>query len=62
MGSSVIPILASICMEALEHRAIITALNPARIWKRYVDDTFVIQLQSHKEEFFRHINSMDPSI
>ena len=31
------------------------------LWKRYVDDTFVIQHQSHKDEFFRQINSVDPS-
>ena len=32
------------------------------MWKRYVDDTFVIQHQSLKEEFLRHINTVDPSI
>ena len=48
--------------RAFEHRVITTALNPTRIWKRYVDDTFVIQHQSHKVEFFRHTNSVDPSI
>ena len=32
------------------------------MWKRYVDDTIVIQYQSHKEEFFRHINTVGPSI
>ena len=34
---------------------------PPRIWKRYVDDTFVLQHHSHKEEFLHHINTMDPS-
>ena len=42
--------------------AIRTALNPPRIWRRYVDDTFVIQHQAHKEELFKHINTVDPSI
>ena len=32
------------------------------MWKRYVVDTFVIQHHSHKEEFLRHINMVDPSI
>ena len=49
-------------MDALEHRAINTALNPPRFWRRYVDDTFVVQQQSHKEEFFQHINTVDTSI
>ena len=37
-------------------------VNPPRLWKRYVDDTFVIPQQSQKEEFLQHINSVDPSI
>ena len=36
--------------------------EPPRIWKRYFDNTFVIQHQSQKDEFFRHINSVDPTI
>ena len=33
-----------------------------RIWLRYVDDTFVIQKEEHKENFLEHINSVDLSI
>ena len=62
MGSPVSSIVSNFYMEELEHRAITTAVNPPRIWKRYVDDTFLIQCQSHKEEFLKHINSLDPSI
>ena len=62
MGSPLSPIVANIFMEAFENRTISTALHPPRIWKRYVDDTFVIQHHSHKEEFLRHINTVDPSI
>ena len=62
MGSPVSPIVADIYMEAFENRAISTAVHPPRIWKRYFVDTFVIQHQSPKEEFLKHINSMDPSI
>ena len=33
-----------------------------RLWFRYVDDTFVIQKEIHKQEFLQHINSVDPAI
>ena len=49
MGSPVSPIVANIYMEAFENRAMSTALHPPRMWKRYLDDTFVIQYQSHKK-------------
>ena len=62
MGSPISPIVANILMEAFENKAIETALHPPRIWKRYVDDTFVLQDQAHKEEFLKHINTVDPSI
>ena len=32
------------------------------MWRRYVDDTIVIQQKSHKEEFSKHINTVDTSI
>ena len=52
MGSPVSLIVANIYMEAFEHRAINTALNPPRIFRRYVDDTFVVQQKSDKIEVF----------
>ena len=57
MGSPVRPIVANLWKQS--H---LNCTAPPRIWKRYVDDIFVIQHQSHKEDFFRHINSVDPSI
>ena len=62
MGSPTSPIVANIFMKAFENKAIETALHPPRIWKRYVDDTFVLQDQAHKEEFLQHINTVDQSI
>ena len=62
MGSPMSPGLANLYMEAFEDRALSTAVNPPRWWKRFVDDTFVILKKDHKEEFLQHINSVDPSI
>ena len=62
MGSPVSPVVANLFMEYFEHRTLTSAVNPPRLWKRSVDDTFVILQQSQKEEFLQHINSVDPSI
>ena len=62
MGSPVSPIVANIFMEAFETRALSTALHPPKFWRKYVDDTCVIQDQAHKEEFLNHINSVDNAI
>ena len=62
MGSPVSPVLANLYMESFEDRALSSAVNPPRWWKRFVDDTFVILKKDHKEEFLLHINSVDPSI
>ena len=62
MGSPVSPIVANIFMEAFESRALATAIHPPKLWRRYVDETCVLQDQSHKEEFLQHINSVDNAI
>ena len=62
MGSPVSPVLANLYMEFFEDRALSTAVNPPRWWKRFVDDTFVVLKKDKKEEFLQHINSVDPSI
>ena len=62
MGSPISPIVANLFMEEFEVRAIQTAKNPPKMWKRYVDDTSVILSSANKEEFFHHINNIDPRI
>ena len=62
MGSPVSLIVANLYTESFEHRALTFAVNPCRLWKRNVDDTFVILQQSQKEDFLQDINSADPSI
>ena len=34
-------------------------LQPLQVWYRFVDDTWVIQQQVHKQPFLDHINSID---
>ena len=62
MGSPVSPVLANLYMEFFEDRALSTAVNPPRWWKRFVDDIFVILKRDKKEEFLQHVNSVDPAI
>ena len=49
-------------MEAFEARALEIAENPPRLWKRFVDDTFVVQQIEQKENFIQHINFIDQAI
>ena len=62
MGSPVSPVVANLYMEFFEHRALTSAVNPPRLWRRYVDDTFAILQQSQREEFLQHSDSVDLSI
>ena len=62
MGSPLSPIIANLYMENFETKALSTAPNPPTLWKRFVDDTFVVIKKCHQEEFFHHINSNEDSI
>ena len=48
-GSSICSIVANLYMEEFEIRVINTAEHPPRVWKRYVDDTFVVTKQHTKK-------------
>ena len=62
MGSPISLIVVHLYMEDFETKAINTAEYPPRIWKRYVDDIFVVIDAAKKEGFLEHINSIDPHI
>ena len=48
-------------MEYCEQKTLSTAPTP-RLWWRYVDETFVIHKEIHKQDFLQHINSVDPTM
>ena len=58
MGSCIAPIIASICIEHIEHTAITTFHTPPSLWLRYVDDTFCILNKDHINDFHIHLNSI----
>ena len=62
MGSPISPIAASLYMEDFEMRAINTSPHPPLMWKRFVDDTFVVIKAAHKQNFLDHVNSVDHRI
>ena len=62
MGSPISPIVANLYMESFELTALQTSPNPPSMWKRFVDDTFVIMKKAHKEECLTHLNSVDSNI
>ena len=62
MGSPISPIVANPYMEDFEIKAVNSAADLPRIWKRFVDDTFVVIDSAKKEKFLEHINSMDSHI
>ena len=62
MCSPISPIVANLYMENFETRALQSSPNPSLLWKRFVDDTFVILKKDHREEFLTHLNSVDKNI
>ena len=62
MRSLISPIVANLCMEEFENKAINTAECLPRVWKRFVDDIFVAIEAEKKQNFLKHINKVDPHI
>ena len=64
MGSPLSPIVANIFMEDLEAETLETSPWKPKMWRRYVDDVFVIWPHGDQqlEEFHLHLNGLNPSI
>ncbi|XP_071505303.1 uncharacterized protein [Diadema antillarum] len=64
MGSPVSAVIANLYMEFFEEQALKTCPpNCApRVWKRYVDDTFIITARSSANDLLEHMNAQQPSI
>ena len=49
MGSPVSPVVANLCMEIFEESAITAPATPPKVWKRYVDNSFVV-IKKHSSQ------------
>ena len=62
MDSHVFTVVANLVMEDVEKRPLSTFHSPPKIWKRYVEDTFVIIHKNSVEDFLEHLNPIENSI
>ena len=65
MGLPLSPVIANLYMEFFEKLGIDTTPLKPKMWKRYIDDTFVVWehgLESELTSFLEHLNSFRPSI
>jgi len=62
VGSRVSAVVANIFMEDIESRVIKTCFYAPRLWKRYVDDTLVLNERRYLTNFADHINITEPFI
>ena len=56
MGSPVSVVIANLFMEELEQKSLETFGHSVKVWKRYVDDTFVVVKKEHVEALHLHLN------
>ena len=62
MASQSAPLWPTCIWSILKGKPSVLPPPPLRYWFRFVDDTFVIQQEAHKQIFLDHINKADPAI
>jgi hypothetical protein len=64
MGSQLSPVIANLFMETFEQEALELAPLKPKLWKRYVDDAFVVWPHGREslDQFLNHLNSLHSSI
>ena len=62
MGGPASSTTAEFYMQAYEHTAITTALQPLKVWERFVDDVYSILKRTHLKNVFHHINNLHQNI
>ena len=58
MRPTISPIIANLHMQNFEVKALSTSPHPLSLWKRYMDDTFVVIKIVPKSGFLESINSI----
>ena len=56
------PVVANLCMEAIEEMAINTSPVPPKVWKQYVEDILCIIKRNAVDSFHNTLNSTDQHI
>ena len=62
MGCPISVTIANLVMKTVETKVPQTFQNPRIMWKRYVDDTFVVIKKNNLKAFHEHLNNIEASI
>ena len=49
-------------MEDIENKAMTGFHHQPKVWKRHVDDTFVVITGTYLQQFFNFLNSIEPTV